>query len=111
MGGSGLFRVFGGAMDKESVRVVAGGKKAIIDASCFVYKYVIPAGTCAVDFLDRGDVSGRVNTWTSIVRHFKALPIDFVWCLGFRVVKLPISQFNRASQLYFLIDICSFDMA
>ena len=78
MGGSGLFRVFGGAMDKESVRVVAGGKKAIIDASCFVYKYVIPAGTCAIDFLDRGDVSGMVTTWKSIVRHFKAMPIEWV---------------------------------
>ena len=78
MGGSGLFRVFGGAMDKESVRVVAGGKKAIIDASCFVYKCAIPAGTCAIDFLDRGDVSGMVTTWTSIVRHFKAMPIEWV---------------------------------
>ena len=81
MGGSGLFKVFGGAMDKESIRVVAGGKRVIIDASCFVYKYVIAAGTCAADFLDRGDVSGMVTTWTSIVRHFKALPIGFVWSL------------------------------
>ena len=30
--------------------------------------------------------------------------------VGNKVVKLPISQFNRASQLYFLIDICSLDM-
>ena len=77
MGGSGLFKVFGGAMDKESVRVVAGGKKAIIDASCFVYRYVIPAGTCAVDFLDRGYVSGMVMQWTSIVRHFQSMPTEW----------------------------------
>ena len=48
-----MFQIFLGAMDKESVRVVGGNKKGIIDASTLVYKYVFAAGAAADDFLSR----------------------------------------------------------
>ena len=105
-----MFQIFLGAMDKESVRVVGGNKKGIIDASTLVYKYVFAAGAAADDFLSRGDLMRMVAAWDAVVKHFHEMPIEWIFSVGNKVLKLPISQFNRASQLYFLIDICSLDM-
>ena len=75
MGGSGLFQIFLGAMDKESVRVVGGNKKGIIDASTLVYKYVFAAGAAADDFLSRGDLMRMATAWEAVVKHFHEMLI------------------------------------
>ena len=77
MGGSGLFQIFLGAMDKESVRVVGGNKKGIIDASTLVYKYVFAAGAAADDFLSRGDLMRMATAWEAVVKHFHAMPTEW----------------------------------
>ena len=73
-----MFQIFLGAMDKESVRVVGGNKKGIIDASTLVYKYVFAAGAAADDFLIRGDLMRKVAAWEAVVKHFHKMPIEWV---------------------------------
>ena len=75
-----MFQIFLGAMDKESVRVVGGNKKGIIDASTLVYKYVFAAGAAADDFLSRGDLMRMVAAWEAVVKHFHEMPIEWIWC-------------------------------
>ena len=69
-----MFQIFLGAMDKESVRVVGGNKKGIIDASTLVYKYVFAAGAAADDFLSRGDLMRMATAWEAVVKHFHKFP-------------------------------------
>ena len=67
-----MFQIFLGAMDKESVRVVGGNKKGIIDASTLVYKYVFAAGAAAGDSLSRGDrrrAAGAARAPAAHARH------------------------------------------
>ena len=73
-----MFQIFLGAMDKESVRVVGGNKKGIIDASTLVYKYVFAAGAAADDFLSRGDLMRMATAWETVVKHFHEMPIEWV---------------------------------
>ena len=75
-----MFQIFLGAMDKESVRVVGGNKKGIIDASTLVYKYVFAAGAAADGFLSRGDLMRMVAAWEAVVKHFHEMPIEWIWC-------------------------------
>ena len=75
-----MFQIFLGAMDKESVRVVGGNKKGIIDASTLVYKYVFAAGAAADDFLSRGDLMRMAAAWEAVVKHFHEMPIEWIWC-------------------------------
>ena len=73
-----MFQIFLGAMDKESVRVVGGNKKGIIDANTLVYKYVFAAGAAAGDSLIRGDLMWMVAAWEAVVKHFHKMPIEWV---------------------------------
>ena len=72
-----MFQIFLGTMDKESVRVVGGNKKGIIDASTLVYKYVFAAGAAADDFLSRGDLMRMATAWEAVVKHFHEMPIEW----------------------------------